>query len=162
MQSLHSKLPNIGFTHNLFNVDHLSENFDKLNKVITAPEKLAAGIKLASADAEKSNIHLSKDDANSLMTAYNAVVKDGRYIKEFATDPQGAAQKLNLQVSQNAAKAVTAAAKFNGVRQLGGGNPAADGGDVAVVCVAVIVVLCAKPTFGDQQVIIDQSGMLKI
>ncbi|HEY5369161.1 MAG TPA: hypothetical protein VIJ75_09230 [Hanamia sp.] len=159
MQTLHSKLPNIGFTHNLFNVDHLSTNFDKLNTVISAPEKLAAGIKLASVDAAKFGIDLSKDDANSLMTAYNAVVKDGRYIKQFESDPKGAAKKLNLNISDSAAKAVQTAVKFNGVRQLGGGA-AAD--TVDVICVAVIVVLCAKPTFGDQQVIIDQSGMLKV
>lgn len=160
MQTLHSKLPNIGFTHNLFAVDHLSANFDKLNKVISEPQKLAAAIKVASADAEKSNINLSQDDATGLMTAYNAVVKDGRFIKQFETDPQGAAQKLNLKISDNATKAVQNAAKFSAVKQLGGGNPAAD--TVDVICVAVIVVLCAKPTFGDQQVVIDQSGMLKV
>ena len=158
-------LPNVGFVHNVFEPVNLSSNLSNLSRVISSRRSLASSIKLVMPEARNANFQLTRDEIDELVKTYNAVVKDGRYITQFAKEPEQVAANLNLVLSPNSAAAVVKAAGFNGVvGKLGSAENPAEG-SVEVVCTAVIVVAVAVVAMAEdprEQVVVDRSGTIKI
>ena len=119
---------------------------DKLSKLLTKTH----------AEATEKKLAVNNNDADQAAAVYNAVVKDGRYIKEFQTDPAGTATKLHLELTASAANAVKQGVSL---AHAGGGGPVSD--TVDVICVAIIVIVLAKPGEQGQNILVDRSGMLK-
>jgi hypothetical protein len=91
-------------------------------------------------------------DAAQALEVYNKVIADGRFVKEFGTDPGGTAQKLGLKLSPAQIAQIEAA--YNVIGQ----KPIPD--SVEVVCVAIIVLaLAASPVHRD--LVVDTSGIVK-
>jgi BioD-like phosphotransacetylase family protein len=148
-------LKNVIFQAPLFHADNLAENMNIANKFITSSTQLAAAVRLAKKDADAANFSTTPAISAEVTDVYNAVISDGRYIKDFSIDPGGVAVKLGKNLSAPSIAAVKAAGKFRGA------DPGVAASSVEVVCVAVIVVLCAKPSAG-AEVIVDSSGQLKL
>ena len=141
----------------VFPEEHLQTNMGKAKHLISSSKALSTAVKHASDSAHKANFKVNKGDASSALKVYNAVVSDGRYIKEFSSDPSGTAKKLHLELSASAAAAVKEAVGF-GVST--GGGPSSD--VVDVICVAIIVLVLAD--VGDvanvENIMVDQSGRI--
>ncbi len=94
-------------------------------------------------------------DASQALAVYNKVVADGRFVKQFATDPGGAAQKLGLKLSPAQAGRIQEVA---GISAKGGkGGVLAD--DVELVAVAIIVLVLADVP--DRDIVVDTTGIIK-
>ena len=123
--------------------------FKQLHNISEA--NVTRSFKQVSQKAQEANFKPSAADANHILSVYNEVVKDGRYVKTFSKDPEGVAAKLGLKLTPQQASEVGKAAGFSS------GSPVSD--DVELVAVAVIVIIVVlKP---DGQVIVDSSGMVK-
>jgi hypothetical protein len=125
-------------------------------KVNISSEALDHALNVAQRDAQASHFKANAASSKEIAALYNSAVKDGRYVGELASNPADVAKKLNVTLSSAAAKEMTAASKLAGVRVGGGGLVE---GSVTVVCIAVVVVLCADT--GPEEVVVDRSGMLK-
>ncbi len=90
-------------------------------------------------------------DAHHALDVYNRVVADGRFVKEFATDPGGAAQKLGLKLSPAQIEEIQAMAKAST-----GVHPDC----LPVIVIAVCIVIAFGPKECD--VVIDTSGKIKL
>lgn len=92
-------------------------------------------------------------EARHALEVYNKVVADGRFVKEFATDPGGAAQNLGLKLSPLQIEQIQEAGRVSG-----GGGVAAD--TVELVAVAIIVLVLAGVP--ESEIVIDSTGMIKV
>ncbi|MDP4200000.1 MAG: hypothetical protein Q8902_10580 [Bacteroidota bacterium] len=147
----------------LFPEEYQKTNLGKAKQLITSSKALAASVKHALDAAHKANFKVSTADSEAALKAYNAVVADGRYIKEFASDPAGAAKKLNIHLSDSAANAVKHAAGF--ASGASGGGAVSDSVDVVCVAVIVLILVLEVPREGDlmrQHIIIDHSGRITL
>jgi hypothetical protein len=130
--------------------------------VIPSGSVLDHAVTSAQLDAQHRQFTVSAANSKEIVALYNATVKDGRFIRQFGSNPAQVAAKLNLSLSANAAAEITKASQLAGahvpVRPGGGAGPISS---VTVVCIAVVVVLCAD-TGPNSRVIVDRSGMVKI
>ena len=106
--------------------------------------------------AQAANFKPTTTDANHILEVYNQVVKDGRYVKQFASDPAGAATKLGLKLTP------TEASEIQQAGRLSGGSADGDPGDVGGILITVGVVLVIVAVHPENQVIVDSSGMIKV
>ena len=141
----------------VFPDEHLHTNLGKAKHLISSSKALSTAVKHASDSAHKANFKVNQTDAHAALKVYNAVVADGRYIKEFGSDPASAAKKLHMEISDHAAAAVKQAVGF-GVST--GGGPSSD--VVDVICVAIIVLVLADvgDVANERNIMIDQSGRI--
>jgi hypothetical protein len=152
-----SALGNIHLVQPLFPAEHLGANLAAAKKVITSPNLLAAAVKISADEAKTANFTVSQPDATEALKVYNAVIADGRFIKEFNSDPAKVAQKLNMQLSAGAVAAIKTAATFKGSTFGSGGTAEFP---TEVVCVTIIVLVLARAPQGD--ILVDRSGVIKI
>lgn len=158
------------FAQPLFPATDFEQNWSRLGRIISSPSQLAAGINASIEDAQIRNVqfNLTQADAEKAIEVYNAVITDGRYIKAFASDPAGVATNLNLQLPPAAADAIKQAATLKGSQVLGRpGRPGEPFGAVEVVAVAVVVVIVGGIVLivvvtRDKEIVIDESGKIKL
>jgi hypothetical protein len=115
----------------------------------------------AQLDVQHKSFSAAPVNASEIANLYNATVKDGRFIRKLASHPEQVAADLHLELSPAAASEIKKASLLAGAQLPGhpsGGIPA---GSVSVVCVAVIVVLCAD-VGPNSRVILDRSGTIKL
>jgi hypothetical protein len=101
----------------------------------------------ASATAKKQDTA----DAKQALAVYNKIVADGRYVKQFASNPSAAAKRLGLELTAAQADKIRAA-----IATASGGAAATD---VELVAVAVIVLVLA--VVPDREIVIDSAGRIK-
>ena len=153
-----NELPvHVSFAQPLFMREHLAGDLQRVHKTILSRDNLAASMHLAAQDAHAAGFQPTQEVSDELMPVYNAVITDGRYVKLFGTDPEAAASKLGFHLSDAAVAAVKTASAFRGAAGISG----ADDGTVYVVCVAVIVVLCARPSAGEE-VVVNARGQIRL
>lgn len=132
-------------------------------KFIPSASALDRAVSMAQMDAKTKGFKANPASAKEIQTFYNAAVKDGRYLRDLGTDPAGVAQKIGVQLSASAATEIQNAARLHGASTTVIGGHGGEKADwVEVVCVAVVVVLCAAPAPGAAEILIDRSGMIKI
>lgn len=135
----------------------------RTSKSIPSASVLDSAISIAQMDAKAKGFKANPSSAKEIETFYNAAVKDGRYLRELGTDPAGVAQKIGARLSPAAANEIKEAAKLQGASTAVIGAHGGEQADwVEVVCVAVVVVLCALPVMDKGEILIDRSGMIKI
>lgn len=130
---------------------------------------VAAAAKIRSASVLDHSLHIAKADVGNqnfkadpalrqeITKLYNATVKDGRYVRDFGTDPEGVAAKMHMQLSPAAAAEIKKAGSLRGAQV---STPGQVMDTVDVICVAIIVVLCAD-IGPNEEIIVDRSGMIK-
>jgi hypothetical protein len=91
-------------------------------------------------------------DAQHALDVYNKVVADGKHVKEFASNPASAADKLGLKLTPAQVSRIQAATS------VAGGGAAAD--TVELVAVAIIVLVLADVP--DRELVIDTAGVIKV
>ena len=144
------------FQQPLLRTQYIAQNWNNLRDVI-CPAPLAAAYELSIADAKRAKFQVPEAQANEILAAYNKVVADGRFVRDFGKEPAKVAKELGIRLSDAAAGTIAKAGAFKGANP---GGPISD--DVSVVCVAIIVVVCCVARNPDQEVIIDSSGALKL
>lgn len=151
-------MPNIKFVQPI----GLQQAKTRTGKTIPSASVLDSAISLAQMDAKNKGFKANPSAAKEIETFYNAAVKDGRYLRELGTDPAGVAQKIGAKLSASSAAEIKNAALLHGASTSVIGSHGGEQADwVEVVCVAVVVVLCATPAPG-AEVLIDRSGMIKL
>jgi len=131
---------------------------------IVTPEAVKYVFDLNREDAQNQGLdtdpaNLDEVNRDELITLYNAVVEDGRYIRMLGTDPEQVAADLGLNLSQENADRIRIVGGFAGSNIVD--FPAGIDPNVAwvtVVAVAVIVIVAAVP----DETIIDTSGLMKL
>lgn len=130
-----------------------------MSKGILTQSKIQNDLKIAANTVKTSNLKVSKADAEAIAKFYNAVVLDGRFIKELSTNPQDVANKLKIKLSPSAIKnfqsAIAIAASGHG------GTVSTDVELVAVAVIVVIICLDVAENVANTHVIMDESGILK-
>ena len=116
-------------------------------KHIKSQQELDATFNRVTAAAKKQR----SADASHALDVYNKVVADGRFVKEFATDPGGAAGKLGLKLSASQIDRIQEATRVSA------GGTVSD--TVEVVAVAIIVLVLADVP--DREIVIDTAGVIK-
>ena len=105
---------------------------------------------------------LSESASQKLTEAYNAVVRDGRYLRLFRDYPQEAARFVGVDLPEEAANAVRRYATLAAASNFESKDPSVRAGPIYVVAVAVVVVASKKDAIQQQEVVVDSSGMLKL
>lgn len=96
--------------------------------------------------------------AREAFDVYNRVVKDGRYVSLLATDPAKAAKLSDIALSREALGII----KKAGFAVLPGGGGEVQNPAIAPIAVAVAVAVVTKGSNPMEEIIIDQSGMIKM
>jgi hypothetical protein len=129
--------------------------------VIPSGSVLDHAVSTAQLDAQHKGFTVSQAHSQEILKLYNATVKDGRFIRQFGVSPETVATQLNLPLSAAAAAEIKKASQLAGAHlpiRPGGAGPLSS---VTVVCIAVVVVLCAD-TGPNARVIVDRSGAVKL
>jgi len=126
--------------------------------LIPSASVLDHAVSVAQRNVKATGFKANSANTKEIAELYNAVIKDGRFIAELATDPKKVADKLHKPLSQASIDELKKAAQAGGFHLGRGGEVA---GSVTVVCIAIVVVLCADVGPEGREVIIDRSGMLK-
>lgn len=126
------------------------------------PETLRYALDLTRRDPATAGFLPDPAHEREVVDLYNAAVRDGRFVRHLGSDPEGVAQRLNIPLSRGAADAIkqiglTAGAKLTNFPSAIDPRTAW----VTVVCVAVIVVVAAKPDRPDSEIVLDTSGIMK-
>ena len=148
------KFPKVSFAQQI----HL-DAASTMSKGILTQSKIQNDLKIAANTAKTSNFKVSKADTAAITKFYNAVVHDGRFIKELSTNPQDVANKLKIKLSSSAIKNLQSAIA---IAASGHGGTVSD--DVELVAVAVIVVIICldvPENVANTHIIMDESGILK-
>ena len=116
-------------------------------------------VTISQAAASKSKFHADPKLSSEISAFYNKALQQGANMREVATNPEAVAKSLSVNLSAAAVKEIQVAAELPGAK-LPSLRNSADG--VTVVCVAVIVVLCADVGPDQEETIIDRSGMVKL
>ena len=100
--------------------------------------------------------------SKEILTFYNAVIADGRFVADFQDDPAEVAKKLNAKISKEALAVVSA---VTGNRR--GASSMSVVGAAVVISISVVAAAVATAIVswqGDprQQIIIDESGKVKL
>jgi hypothetical protein len=129
------------------------------------PQDLEDAYEIAKDKVDSIDLEVSGEDQEQMVELYNATVTDGRYIKDFATNPKSVAENLGLPISDSAAAAIVQVGDAVGVTA----NP--DHPALAIVAIAIIVVFIIVQLPSDrregrgdeaEKVVIDSSGLLKL
>lgn len=132
-----------------------------MNALVTSKAQLQADYTALQQQAASANLNLSPADAQQALDLYNATVTDGRYLKDLMTDPAGVANKLSLPLSATAAQQIKTVGSMQAFQP--GGTALSAQSPVEVVCVAIIVLILARPVgVAPTQVVVDSSGVVKV
>ncbi|XLZ71553.1 hypothetical protein ABT364_06190 [Massilia sp. SR12] len=144
----------ITFEQRLFAREALAQRWPALDKYICSAGSLEAAYGHASRALE-GKLDIPRGAAEEALHFYNAVVHDGRYIEHMLEKPQEVASKLELQLSDDVLKHLVSVHDFL--------SPGSTKMNIAVVAVAVAVtVVIVKGSDPLEEIVIDQSGILKM
>lgn len=133
-------------------------NSQTMRKALLTRTQFEHDFKTASNISKTAHLKVSHDDATALCNFYNQVIHDGKHIKEFATNPESVAHKMNVKLSASALKNISEASRL---ATGAGGNPAADTVDLVAVVIIVLVLAFAPDQEAQQHIIVDESGIMK-
>jgi hypothetical protein len=157
--------PDVVFQQSLVSGEYGNEKWPHLKKLITSRDELAAAYERAARDPKwKQDPLLAKLEpgtAKEILDFYNAVVADGRYVAELQTDPQAAARKLRLDISDRAFETIKSLVKLPGDNTMSV-VAAAVVVSIAVVGVAAAVAVANAHVDPRKQIVIDESGIVKV
>ncbi len=139
------RIPHIEISYPLVSDESWTLNRKRLSDIISARTKINTALQTAIQDPaiSKSTFKLSKSDSTKLINVYNAVVADGRFIREFLSDPGGVAKKLRMSLPPSAVDAVHKASKAKGISALPI-TPAPESKIVIGIVVIVLVVILSN------------------
>lgn len=136
---------------------------NRAGKFIPSASVLDHALSIAQMDAKTKGFKAEPKSTKEIELFYNAAVKDGRYLRDLGTDPAGVAHKIGAKLSAGAVAEIKNAARLHGASPAVIGGQGGEQADwVEVVCVAVVVVLCASTAPGAEEILIDRSGMIKL
>ena len=149
-------LGRISFQQRLSIRQELAERWPVLDKFVCSAGEVEAAVISVSKKMEGQLVDVSKGTAEEALDLYNKVVIDGRYIDTVVNSPREVAEKLGTKVSDKALSHIEAVST---ALRPGGAAVA----NVAVVAIAVAVtVVIVKGSNHLEQVVIDQSGIVKL
>lgn len=135
----------------------------KIDMPKSVEENLSA---LKSVGNAKSRVSLDDPINKEILDFYNKTVVNGKYLKDWATEPRGVAEKLRIKVSDAAIERIRDSDIKRFVDQsifTGAGGEVMNGGAVAVaVVVVIVVVLWSGPAYLKERLIVDRSGLIKL
>jgi len=144
----------IAFQQRLFNRERLAQRWPAFNDVICSADAVEAAYG-AVMRLPESQAKVARGVAAETLEFYNKVVRDGRYIDMLIDRPEEVAGKLDLKVSAEALEQIRV---VNSII-----SPGAEVMNIAVVAVAVAVtVVIVKGSHPLEEIVIDQSGYLKM
>jgi hypothetical protein len=117
----------------------------------------------AASSLEVLQFDLSDDDRREVLELYNAMVVDGRYIRDFIIDPRSVARTFDMPISDAAADAIVRAGQEMTIDEEVTTEAFAP---VAIVAIAIVVIFIAVqiPVPADEQasLVVDSSGVVKL
>ncbi len=132
---------------------------------ISISENVAERIKNLNSVPKTNNYGIDDVVNKEIIEFYNKVVINGQYFKEWITNPEEVAEKLNIDVSQKAIERIKEIGieRFIDRRIVGshGGEVMLPPVAVAVV-VVIVIVLWDREIFDNERIIIDKSGIVKL
>jgi hypothetical protein len=137
----------------------IGEKGRELQSPVVSMPAIDHAITISQAAATKSKFRADPKLSSEISAFYNKALQQGANMREVATNPAAVAKSLAVNLSEAAVKEIQAAAELPGAQLPSAAKVA---GGVTVVCVAVIVVLCADVGPDQDEVIVDRSGMLKL
>jgi hypothetical protein len=159
-----STRPDIVFQQSIFGRDKLVRGGRQFERLISSGEQLGAAFEKAQAHPMwKRDPRLGKiprEVADEVLALYNAVIADGRHIRDFVHDPRKAAEALKIELSDRA---------FETIRVVGSnlGNAENPAGAIAVISISVVAIAVTTAIVSSaadprSRIVIDESGIVKV
>lgn len=134
-------------------------NRPRRERDIITPATLKYALDLNRDDPEAEAFAADPAHRDEIVELYNAAVKDGRFVRLLATEPENVAQQLGMPLSAGAAESIKKVGSFPGATI----TDFPEGFDrrvawVTVVAIAIVVIVAAQP----DDAILDRSGVIKL
>ena len=160
------RIHKVVFEQSLFAPEIIKQKWPDLQHMITCRDELAAAFDRQARHPKWREdpllANMTRETGREMLDFYNAVVADGRYIADLATDPKRVARRLKLDVSDLVFETIKSTIRLPGDDKAMTVVGAAIVVSISVVGLAAATAVANSAIDPRKRIVIDESGQVKI